>query len=49
METDPPPGALSAAIGHGNEVSGLNSDGGKATGEYLNEDRGKASGEEASL
>ena len=35
METDPPSDALAAAIGHGNEVSGLNNDGGKASGEDL--------------
>ena len=44
MEMDPPDDALSAAIGHGNEVSGLNNDGGKASGEDLNEDRVEASG-----
>ena len=45
METDPPDEALTAAIGHGNEVSGLNNDGGKASGEEMNEDGGEASGE----
>ena len=33
METDPPDDALAAAIGHGNEVAGLNNDEGKASGE----------------
>ena len=37
MVTDLPADALAAAIGHGNEVSGLNNDGGKASGEDLNE------------
>ena len=49
MEMDPPADDLVAAIGHGNEVSGLNNDGGKAPGGELNEDGGKASGDEASL
>ena len=40
METDPPADDLAAAIGHGNEVAGLNNDGGKASGEELNEDGG---------
>ena len=36
METDPPADDLVAEIGHGNEVSGLNNDGGNAEGElYL--------------
>ena len=48
-ETDAPAGALAAAIGHVNEVAGLNNDGGKASGEDLNEDGGEVSGEEASL
>ena len=30
METDPPAGALAAAIGHGNEVAGLDNDVGKS-------------------
>ena len=49
METDPPSGALAAAIGHGNEVAGMNNHGGKASGEDLNADLGEASGDEASL
>ena len=49
METDPPADALVDAIGHGDEVAGLNNNGGKASGEELNEDIGEASGEEASL
>ena len=49
MDTDPPADALVVAIGHGNEVAGLNNDGGKAAGEEMNEDLGRASGEEASL
>ena len=49
METDPPAAALAAAIGHGNEVAGLNNYGRKEAGEELNEDGGEASGEEASL
>ena len=49
METDPPADNLAAAIGHGNEVSGMNNYGGKASGEELNEDGGEASGEEVSL
>ena len=49
METDPSTGALAAAIGHGNEVTGGNNYGGKALGEELNEDGGEVSGEEASL
>ena len=40
MEIDPPADALAAEIGHGNEVSGLNNDGGKASREELNEDGG---------
>ena len=44
METDPPYGALEAAIGHGNEVAGLNNDGGNSSGEELNEDVWEASG-----
>ena len=36
METDPPADYLAAAIGHGNEVAGLNNDGGKTSGEDLN-------------
>ena len=46
METDLLDDALAAAIGHGNEVDGLNNDEAKAYGGDLNEDRGKASGEE---
>ena len=46
METDPPADALVAAIGHGNEVAGLNNYVWKAAGEELNEDGGEASGEE---
>ena len=49
METDPPTDALEDAIGHGNEVAGLNNYGKKAAGYGLNEDRGEASGGEASL
>ena len=49
MDTDPPADALAAAIGHGNEVDGLNNDGGEAAGEELNEYGGEASGEESSL
>ena len=49
METDPPASALSDAIGHGNEVSGMYNDGGKASGEDLNENWGESSGEETSL
>ena len=49
METDPPADALVAAIGHRNEVAGLNNDGGKAEAEDLNENGGGASGEEARL
>ena len=45
MEKDPPAEALAAAIGHENEVAGLNNDGGKASREELNEDGGEASGE----
>ena len=44
METDPPADGLVAAIGHGNEVAGMNNDGGKASCEELNEDGGEASG-----
>ena len=33
METYPPADALADAIGHGIEVSGMNNDGGKASGE----------------
>ena len=40
MEMDPPAEALAAAIGHGNEASGLNNYGGKSAGEELNEDEG---------
>ena len=40
---------LAAAIGHGDEVAGMNNDGGKASGEELNEDEGEALGEESSL
>ena len=36
METDPPGDALVATNGRGNEVSGLNNDGEKASGEELN-------------
>ena len=49
METDLTAENLAATIGHGNEVDGLNNDGGKASGEELNEDEGEASGEVASL
>ena len=49
METDPPDGALAAAIVHGNVVAGLNNEGGKAAGDDLNEDGGEAAGEEAGL
>ena len=49
MDTDPPTDALAAAIGHGNEVAGLNNDGGKSAGEEPNEDEGEASDEEAIL
>ena len=42
MEIDPPDDALTAAIGHGNEVAGLKSNIGKASGEELNEDGGEA-------
>ena len=49
MDTDPPAVALAAEIGHRNEVSGLNNDGGKASGEELNEDGGEASVEEVTL
>ena len=49
METDPPADNLAAAIVHGNEVSVLNNDGGKALGEDLNKDGGEASGGETSL
>ena len=49
METDPPAEALEAAIGHGNEVAGINNDGGKASGEDLNEYGEEASGEEVCL
>ena len=45
METDPPDDSLVAAIGHVNKFSGLNNDGGKASGEELNEYRGGPSGE----
>ena len=40
MQKDPPAEALAAEIGHVNEVSGLNNDGGKEVGEELNEDGG---------
>ena len=40
MDMDTPADALADAIGHGNEVAGLNNDGGKAAGEDLNEDGG---------
>ena len=33
METDPPADDLAAAIFHGDEVAGLNNDGGEASGE----------------
>ena len=46
METDLPDDALAAAMGHGNEVAGMNNDGEKSSGEELNEDGGGASGEE---
>ena len=49
METDLPADYLAAAIGHGNEVAGLNNEGGRSSGEELNEDGGGASGLEASL
>ena len=51
MEKDPPADDIAATIGHGhgNEVAGMNDDGGKASGEELNEDGGDLSGEEASL
>ena len=49
MYTYTPAEDLAAEIGHGNEVSGLNNDGGGASGEELNEDGGEASGEEDSL
>ena len=49
MQTDPPADDLAAAIGHGNEFSGMNNDGGETSGEDLNEDRGEASVEEDSL
>ena len=49
METDPPADDLAAAISHGNEVAGMNNDGGKTSGDELNEDAGEASVEEASL
>ena len=39
---DPPADDLAAAISHGNEVYGLNNDGGKTLGEELNEDVGVA-------
>ena len=45
MEMDPPADDLVAAIGHGNEVSGMNNDGGKEAGGGLNEYGGEASGE----
>ena len=48
METYPPADNLAATIGHGNEFSGLNNYGGKASGEELNEDGGEAAGEEDS-
>ena len=46
---DPPDDALTATIGHGNEVARMNNDGGEAAGEELNEDGGEASGYDASL
>ena len=49
MEMDPPDDALSAAIGHGDEVARLNNYGRKAPGEDLNEYGWEASGEDASL
>ena len=49
METDPPDDAFAAVVGHGNEVAGMNNDGGKAAGEELNEYGGEAEVEEASL
>ena len=49
MDTDTPADALADTIGHGNEVAGLNNDGGKAAGEDKNEDGGEAPGKEASL
>ena len=42
MDMDPPADDLAAEIGHGNEVAGLNNDGGKASGEDLNEYGGEA-------
>ena len=49
METDTSADALAAAIGHGNEVSGMNNYVGKEAGAELNVDGGEASGEEAIL
>ena len=49
MDMDPPDDALAAAIGHGNEVSGVNNDVGNSAGEDMNEYRGEESEEEASL
>ena len=40
METDPLDDDLADEIGHGNEVSGINNDGGKAAGEDMNKDGG---------
>ena len=49
MYMDPPDDAITATIGHGNEVARMNNDGGEAAGEELNEDGGEASGYDASL
>ena len=38
METNPPADALADTIGHGNEVAGLNNDGGKAAGGFVSMD-----------
>ena len=46
METDPPADALADAIGHRNEVNGMNNDGRNTSGEDMNKDGGEASGEE---
>ena len=45
METDPPADAFAAAIGHGDEVAGMNNEEGKASWEELNEYGGEASGD----
>ena len=49
MDTDPPADSLAAAIGHGNEVAGMNNYGGNSEGYDLNEDGVEAAGQDTSL